>query len=370
MIFGKKYILTLYIFCLIILYYIFIKLNLHQFPSKYVFTDLLINYEGGFARRGLIGQIIIEINSLGINFNRIIFFIQFLPYLIYLILIFHNFSQIKKNIFWYLILFSPLFLFYPLGELESLGRKDIYLILLYLIYLNLNIKNKFQIDFILIFLLSSLIHEITFFFIGYYFFAIFLLKKNNLNSLSVIYLFIFLLILAFINLAFGSSANIYEMTKPFKYLNINEASGAFSWVNKPLIDQIFLVISRLNFKVCIIYITYFLFTALPFILLYLKNKNLKVIIYSFLPFLILLPIFVLALDWGRFLYLNYNFLIITFLFLSKKNYLANCNFCIINNKKIRIIFLFLYCFCLSPKITLNDSIGSLPQYRTIIKISK
>ena len=50
-----------YIFVTIVIY---LNFHLNEFPNKYVYTDWLINYEGGFVRRGLLGQIIFEISNL------------------------------------------------------------------------------------------------------------------------------------------------------------------------------------------------------------------------------------------------------------------------------------------------------------------
>ena len=73
-----------------------------EFPTKYVFTDWLINYEGGFVRRGFLGQIILEIsNFLNIQIKLIILFFQIVIYLIYYLLFFYFFTKIKANFFGY-----------------------------------------------------------------------------------------------------------------------------------------------------------------------------------------------------------------------------------------------------------------------------
>lgn len=370
MILDKKYFIPIYIFFLLILYFFFIKLNLLQFPYKYVFTDLLINYQGGFSRRGLIGEIVIQISKYGIDYKKIIFYFQYIPYILYLLFIAYNTSTIKKNFFWYLVFFSPLLLFYPLAELESLGRKDIYLILLYIIFLNLNFEKNFLIKFFFIFLVSCLIHEISFFFIGYYLFSIFFLKRRSLSKIHISSIILFLMSLIFLITEYGSLADIYSMTLPYQHINIFPSSGAFSWLNKSLIEQINIVISRFGILNISIYTLYLGFILSPFILLFYKNKNSQTIKYSFLPFVSVIPVFIIALDWGRFLYLNYNFLIITYIFLSKDGYFNNYNFEIIKSKNIKILLFIIYCFFFSPKVTLNDNIGSFPQYRTVIKIIK
>jgi len=56
---------------------IFSILLINEFPQRYAFTDWLINYEGGYVRRGLLGQIIYEIsNLLNIQIQFILLFLN------------------------------------------------------------------------------------------------------------------------------------------------------------------------------------------------------------------------------------------------------------------------------------------------------
>ena len=47
------------LFCTV--YYLFYYIE--AFPIKFVYTDWLINYEGGFVRRGLLGQLLLIISE-------------------------------------------------------------------------------------------------------------------------------------------------------------------------------------------------------------------------------------------------------------------------------------------------------------------
>ena len=62
----KKFIL-LY-FCLIFISSIIILFDKFLYPSDWTTSEWLINYQGGFIRRGLIGEILIQINKF-INTN-------------------------------------------------------------------------------------------------------------------------------------------------------------------------------------------------------------------------------------------------------------------------------------------------------------
>ena len=126
----KRIVFTYFIYltfnCIFLLYY-----HLDQFPLKYVYTDWLINYEGGFVRRGFLGQIIYKISLISkINFENILLF-QIIGYLLYFGSITRFLQKIKINFFWILLIFSTISFLYPFAELEATGRKDIYVILLF-----------------------------------------------------------------------------------------------------------------------------------------------------------------------------------------------------------------------------------------------
>ena len=98
----------------------------------------MINYEGGFIRRGLSGQVFIILSDyLNLNLRLIIYFFLITIILIYLFLINDFF---KKFNFSYLLAFfvlCPLFFNYSIYELEGLARKEILLLVFYLIYLKM-----------------------------------------------------------------------------------------------------------------------------------------------------------------------------------------------------------------------------------------
>ena len=72
----SNYFLITLIFSLSIYFLWSIKL-INDFPWRYVFTDWIINYEGGYIRRGLLGEISINLsNFLNINIKYIFFLIR------------------------------------------------------------------------------------------------------------------------------------------------------------------------------------------------------------------------------------------------------------------------------------------------------
>ena len=99
--FKKNKIITIYFLYLFVGIFIYSILLINEFPQRYVFTDWLINYEGGYVRRGLLGQIIYEIsNLLNIQIQFILLFFEISIYFAYFLLFLHFFSKIKINFFW------------------------------------------------------------------------------------------------------------------------------------------------------------------------------------------------------------------------------------------------------------------------------
>ena len=73
--------------------------------------DWLINYEGGFVRRGLIGQVLYYFSGLGISLLWLTFTIQVIIYLIIAHFTLKIFFYNNRGISWLLFLFSPAFIF-------------------------------------------------------------------------------------------------------------------------------------------------------------------------------------------------------------------------------------------------------------------
>ena len=115
----KKKLLIFIIFN--IFYAIFYLYTKHDVGNDSSISEWLINYQGGFTRRGLGGELGIQIAKFfNISLRQSIFFIQSILHVIYLILVFNYLKNIKINVFQLFALFAPIFLLYPIAELEVL----------------------------------------------------------------------------------------------------------------------------------------------------------------------------------------------------------------------------------------------------------
>ena len=144
----KKLLSNYFLIAILISSFIYILWSvklLNDFPWRYVFTDWIINYEGGYIRRGLLGEISINLsNFLNLNIKYIFLLIHSSIYLIFHLLFYKFFHQFMKNYVFYIFCFSPLVFLYPIATFEAFARKEIFYITFFLLncFLLIKIKNR------------------------------------------------------------------------------------------------------------------------------------------------------------------------------------------------------------------------------------
>ncbi len=194
-----------------LLYFISI-INAEILFIEYVYIENLINYEGGFVRRGLLGHIIYKINFLtNLNPINIIYFIYAFAYSVYIFLLFIILSKLSKynKYLLLLIIISPATVFFPLFDFHALFRKEVFffIIFFYHVYIaqrtisqNQSIELYKKQNYLIIFpilILNIFIHEFQFFLIFFHIFVnLFVInfnknKKFYLNYSVFIIIFIF-----------------------------------------------------------------------------------------------------------------------------------------------------------------------------------
>ena len=112
----QKIDLFAYILFFFLVLYFFNIFVIHQnFEEVGSAKLLLLNYDGGFVRRALLGEIVNSISLfLDINFKNVFLIIHIINYLIFFYLNYFFFKKFKKNYVFYFFIFSPLYFFYPL----------------------------------------------------------------------------------------------------------------------------------------------------------------------------------------------------------------------------------------------------------------
>ena len=389
----KKNFLTNYFLIIILIsssiYFLWSVKLLNDFPWRYVFTDWIINYEGGYIRRGLLGEISINLsNFLALNIKYVFFLIHLSIYLLFHLLFYNFFSNFKKNYIFYLLCFSPLVFLYPIATFEAFARKEIFYITFFLLncYLAIRINNRNIIFFStnLFVILSYLIHESSLVFLSFFYLSYFVfLKKNNYKKKLSEFLFIFViyLILLFLlslpvtdeklsKMIFMINQNFFEVT---------EFSGAITWLQRSASSAfMFLESNYISFKYILQNILFLHFLVIFLYLLYINNffKTGKYFfIFTILSFFSPIMLFLVGNDWGRFVYIIYNFcLIFTFYCLhdDKKIFIKIDKLPIINNlnHKVKLFFTISYISLWTPKIFFYDDFEFFPLITLISDLIK
>jgi len=362
---------------------------LNDFPWRYVFTDWIINYEGGYIRRGLLGEISINLsNFLDLNIKYVFLLIHLSTYLLFHLIFYKFFISFKKNYIFYLLCFSPLVFLYPIATFEAFARKEIFYITFFLLncYLAIRINNRNIIFFStnLFVILSYLIHESSLVFLSFFYLSYFVfLKKNNYKKKLSEFLFIFViyLILLFLlslpvtdeklsKMIFMINQNFFEVT---------EFSGAITWLQRSASSAfMFLESNYISFKYILQNILFLHFLVIFLYLLYINNffKTGKYFfIFTILSFFSPIMLFLVGNDWGRFVYIIYNFcLIFTFYCLhdDKKIFIKIDKLPIINNlnHKVKLFFTISYISLWTPKIFFYDDFEFFPLITLISDLIK
>ena len=362
---------------------------LNDFPWRYVFTDWIINYEGGYIRRGLLGEISINLsNFLDLNIKYVFLLIHLSAYLLFHLIFYKFFTSFKKNYIFYLLCFSPLVFLYPIATFEAFARKEIFYITFFLIncYLLIKINNRNIVFFStnLLVILSYLIHESSLFFLIFFYFSyLIFLKKNNykirfseIGFIIIVYSILFYLL--FIPVTDEKlSEMIYLVNQDF--FELTRFSGAITWLQKdPSSAFMFLKHNHISIKDIFQNILYLHFLIIYFYLLYINNffkSDKYFFILTILSFFGPLILFIVWLDWGRLVYIIYNFcLIFTFYCLhdDKEIFIKIDKFPIINslNYKFKLFFTISYIGLWTPKIFFYDDVEFFPLTNLISDLIK
>ena len=386
-----KFLFSLYLSFLLI-FIVFFLAAVHNSPVNNSMAEWVINYQGGFTRRGFLGEIIFQFSQFfDFQLRKTFLVMQILIYCTYFYSIFIFFKKIDYNYIFAIAIFSPLFFIFSLAELEALGRKDILMFLVFIV--NFLIFFKFKnlkynyFYFIITFPIVFLTHELYIVYIGYFLtFFIFLEKKLDFKFF-IKFSFILILIIFFLDLITSNQftkENLELLCKNLKEKS-NENCGL---APHSMIIDIAGYKSEVGWKLThtLRYIGIFIFGFLGLIILIFfskinkseTNKWISKINLRFIFLILALPSilpFLTAVDSGRYSSMAYTFPCIFYFGLLRSNIIIfdykKVNFFLDNSflifKKYKIILLILLCFTWTPKAVYHEDISSIPLYRTVVK---
>ena len=386
--------LIFYLLTLLIFSYFFLFLK-HNVGNDSTISEWLINYEGGFTKRGLIGQIAIELSRyFQTSLRWMIFLMQSFTVTIYFILLFNLLKYLQFERVIILSIFTPIFILYPVAEIEVLARKEIIVFTLFLTYLFIPRNSSFKTFSFSIFLsLAILIWEpIVFFFPLIFLFEIIEAKIENFDKKLT------KLILSFFPSFFIALLIIFDpITKEqheIMALLLKNEFGESCYMScgrlitvSSITQQFQGQMERYSLEVFIRYSLIILIGFFPLFILFknsqLKNKNLFLFknfnnpINTF--YLGIFPVsvlFAMGFDWGRWVNIFYVILVlIYFQLLIKKHLILDLeklreNFIYKIKSKVFVILFILFCFGWNPKTVITGDVASFPGYRIPYKVFK
>ena len=387
--------LAFYLFVLFLfgLFFLFIK---HEIGNDSTISEWIINYSGGFTKRGIIGQICIYFaNLFSVDLRNIIFGFQTIILCLYFLLIYFFLKNIKVDRILLLSIFTPIFILYPIAEIEVLARKEIFIFIILLIYLfipinKISLQNIYK---IIMLPLSVLIWEPVVFFLLFWISLDIInnkYQKINLENLTKLLPYLPAVSVAFYIIFNPMTLGQHDQMVEFLTNNFNEKcymSCALLKSKSTIFQQFQVNFSKYSFEV---FLRYFLIIIIGFgplfiLLFYSKLKDKNLIFFKnfnnlLIPFLFILSpvlvLFAMGYDWGRWVNISYVFSIISYVYLYKKRKIFISENKIRNNKlnkvskKIFVLFVVIYCFGWNPKTVITGDVASFPGYRIPYKVFK
>ena len=388
---NNQYILV-YLTILLLFSYFFLYFK-HQVGNDSTISEWLINYEGGFTRRGFTGQGMVLLSRFfDFDLRWTIFLSQSFICTSYFLLLWHLLKNLKTNKIINLSIFTPIFILYPVAEIEVLARKEIIVFTFFLIYLLIPSYNKFKnFSLILFSFFSVLVWEPIIFFFPLIFLYLIIenkIEKFNLNFGKSILFMAPGILLSFYIATNPLSESGWEVMATVLKNEFGETcymSCGLLKSKSTILQQFQGNLGKYSFEVIFRYLLIVLIGFYPISLL-LKNcttKSKKLFFFRnfknlLTPFCIAISpvilLFAMGYDWGRWVNISYviSALIVFSLFKNKKinlnTTLLKQNFLNKIKGKMFVILFIIFCFGWNPKTVMLGDVASFPGYRIPVKV--
>ena len=284
----------------------------------YILADWLINYEdGGFKRRGLSGSFFFLLQDLtGISLNYLVYSCQFIIISLFFWLYVKLIRYKITTLLYLSLLLSAIGFVGLLNTVTYVGKKEFIVFLLFTWFVYLLDQDKLfklkEYVFCVLLCISTLLHEVTLFFVPYFAIALYL-KTGKLEIKRYIKYFISVGVPAALIILFGKNVNEGMSLEILSQRGVHPTYGIFYWdINERQYIKEHIAEYRLYFVSLVISIVH-----LSYYLKYLTGQKLLSILLAG-AFLFSLPLFYLAIDWGRWMYIHMMLIIVLFALLLKK----------------------------------------------------
>jgi hypothetical protein len=278
----------------------------------YILADWLINYQdGGFKRRGLSGSFFFLMQDLtGLRLNYLVYGVQFTVisgfFWIYTRLIRYKIT----DLLYLSLLLSAIGFVGLLNTVTYVGKKEFIVFLLFTWFVCLldqdKLSRKKEYLFCLALFITTFLHEVVLFYIPYFAIALYLKTGTSEYKRYIKYFIAVGIPTAFI-LLFGKNVNEGMSLQILSERGVHPVYGIFYWN----INERDYIRQHSNE-----YVLYFISLGISILHMayYLKFLNNRKVLSIMLAgaFLFSLPLFYLAIDWGRWMYIHMMLVIVLF----------------------------------------------------------
>jgi len=302
--------------------------------------DWLINYQGGFVRRGLIGEIVFQCTLLtGVNPGVCVVLLQITCYGIFFLFSFKILRSVPVISPFALLVFSPFVFPFQIYESHGGYRKEILLIALLAVETWLSIawsKRAFSIQFFLVlgfvYPLVILSHEMLAVFLPYLLAIFFLKRKPSRRIVITIALLVVPSLYCFVwtTLHIGNESQSKAIVESWSALDYPIPGGSIEYLGRDLHSAVSEVIDRITHREYLFFVLCLLLGLIGFIPLHselhliLRNGiSSRLLIVSILGSV---PLFMLAVDWGRFIDIHLIALFFLVLTITKEKNVEHTDF--------------------------------------------
>ena len=388
---NNQYILV-YLIILLFFSYFFLYFK-HQVGNDSTISEWLINYEGGFTRRGFTGQGMVLLSRFfDFDLRWTIFLSQSFFCTFYFFLLWYLLKNLKTNKIINLSIFTPIFILYPVAEIEVLARKEIIVFTFFLIYLLIPSHHRFKnLSLILFTFFSILVWEPIIFFFPLIFLYLIIenkIEKFNLNFGKFLLFMAPGILLSFYIAINPLSENEWEVMATVLKNEFGETcymSCGLLKSKSTVLQQFQGNVGKYSFEAIFRYFLIVLIGFYPISLL-LKNsttKSKKLFFFRnfknlLTPFCIAISpailLFAMGYDWGRWVNISYviSALIVFSLLKNEKinlnTTLLKQNFLYKIKGKMFVILFIIFCFGWNPKTVMLGDVASFPGYRIPVKV--
>ena len=278
--------------------------------------DWLINYQGGMIRRGFLGEIIYQLSHLT-HINPGLYVVIFQSFF-YAVFLFFSYCLLRKQhllLPYALLIFSPFIFTFQINDLQGGFRKEIiYFAILSFVAWSAKSQDhkKFEPIFYVVLLLYPaviLTHEMLAIYLPFLLVAYLLVTTLTPKKILLILILLLPSIISFLIVIHysGASSQVAKIFDSIATENYPLSGGAISWLDKDTAFGIERVANYLEYQDYVYY--FFLLPLAVIAYIPIFDKLISIIKNKLSVLLILISLigsfglFVVAIDWGRFIYI-------------------------------------------------------------------